>query len=49
VRKQPELLKKKPYYPPEIKVYGTVRELTEKKGLRGVKDGGSFPRTRTHM
>jgi hypothetical protein len=49
VRKEFEHPKKKPYLPPEIRVYGTVQELTEKKGLRGKRDGGSFPKTRTHV
>lgn len=49
MRKEPEHTNKKPYSPPEVKVYGTVQELTEKKGLRGAKDGGTFPRTRTNL
>jgi hypothetical protein len=49
VRKELERSKKRPYHPPEIRVYGTVLELTAKKGLRGNRDGGSFPKTRTHV
>jgi hypothetical protein len=40
---------KKPYSPPLITVYGTVQELTQKKGLRGTNDGGRFPRFATHV
>ena len=40
---------KKPYSPPLITVYGTVQELTQKKGLRGKSDGGNFPRFATHV
>jgi hypothetical protein len=29
---------KKPYSPPKVTVYGTVRELTLHQGLRGHKD-----------
>lgn len=39
---------KKPYSCPVITVYGTVRELTQTVGLRGNRDGGSFPSYRTH-
>jgi hypothetical protein len=35
---------KKPYSAPKLTVYGTVRELTQKKGKRGKPDGGKFPR-----
>jgi hypothetical protein len=39
---------KKPYEPPELKMYGTVRDLTKKVGLRGQSDNGtSFPNIRT--
>jgi hypothetical protein len=40
---------KKPYSSPIITVYGTVRELTQKVGLRRTSDGGNFPRARTHV
>lgn len=39
---------KKPYSPPIITVYGTVRELTQKVGMTANRDGGHFPRTKTH-
>jgi hypothetical protein len=39
---------KKPYSCPIITVYGTVKELTQTVGLRGNRDGGSFPSYRTH-
>jgi hypothetical protein len=31
---------KKPYLSPNLTIYGTVRELTLKVGLRGKRDGG---------
>jgi hypothetical protein len=37
---------KKPYSPPKVTVYGTVRELTLHQGLKGRTD--SPPRTPTH-
>jgi hypothetical protein len=40
---------KKPYSSPKLTVYGTVQELTQKKGLGGNADGGSFPRSQTHI
>jgi hypothetical protein len=40
---------KKPYSCPIITVYGTVQELTQKKGLRSNNDGGHFPRAKTHV
>ena len=40
---------KKPYSSPIITVYGTVRELTQKNGLRGNSDGGRFPHAKTHV
>jgi hypothetical protein len=40
---------KKPYSSPIITVYGTVRELTQKVGLRSRTDGGRFPRSKTHV
>jgi len=33
---------KKPYSSPELIVYGTVRELTQKAGFAGHSDGGSL-------
>ena len=33
---------KKPYEPPELKVYGTVRDLTKAVGPTGTPDGGQF-------
>ena len=41
---------KKTYEPPRLIVYGTVRDLTQKVGIRATLDGGSFPtpRTATH-
>lgn len=36
---------KKPYEPPELKVYGTVRDLTKTVGFTSRNaDGGAFPR-----
>jgi hypothetical protein len=40
---------KKPYSSPTLTVYGTVRELTQKVGLRRHTDGGRFPRNRTSL
>ena len=40
---------KKPYSSPVLTVYGTVRDLTNKIGLAGQKDGGLFPRNKTHI
>jgi hypothetical protein len=40
---------KKPYASPKLTIYGTVQELTKRRGLRGNRDGGTFPRSRTHM
>ena len=37
---------KKPYSPPKVTVYGTVRELTLHQGLRGQKD--HTPKNPTH-
>ncbi|MGH9718364.1 MAG: hypothetical protein ACRD4R_16775 [Candidatus Acidiferrales bacterium] len=34
---------KKPYTPPVLKIYGTVRDLTKKVGYRGQPDSGTFP------
>ncbi len=38
---------KKPYSKPTLTLYGTVRELTQRVGLHGSIDGGTFPRSRT--
>lgn len=40
---------KKPYLSPVLTVYGTVTELTKKRGPRGNRDGGTFPTSRTHL
>jgi hypothetical protein len=34
---------KKPYTPPVLTVYGTVRDLTRSVGTHGSLDGGTFP------
>jgi hypothetical protein len=49
MRKSVERGAKKPYTPPILTVYGTVRELTQRVGLRRQRDGGRFPRVRTSM
>jgi hypothetical protein len=38
---------KKPYSPPTLTVYGTVRDLTQNVGTVGSLDGGGFPRNRS--
>jgi hypothetical protein len=38
---------KKPYSKPTLTLYGTVRDLTQRVGLHGSNDGGSFPRGRS--
>jgi hypothetical protein len=38
---------KKTYTPPQLTVYGTVRELTHKVGPTHNSDGGKFPKNRT--
>jgi hypothetical protein len=38
---------KKVYSPPQLTVYGTVRELTQKVGPTQRSDGGKFPKNRT--
>ena len=38
---------KKPYSKPKLTLYGTVRELTQRVGLHGNSDSGTFPRGRT--
>jgi hypothetical protein len=40
---------KKPYSSPKLTNYGTVQQLTQKKGLRKTTDGGQFPHIRTHI
>ena len=40
---------KKPYMSPKLTIYGTVQELTKARGISGNRDGGSFPRFRTHV
>lgn len=40
---------KKPYSSPVLTVYGTVRDLTNRNGVRGQSDGGKFPRNKTHI
>ena len=40
---------KKPYVSPKLIIYGTVQELTKTRGFRGNRDGGGFPRSRTHV
>jgi hypothetical protein len=49
MRKPIEQGTKKPYSSPILTVYGTVRELTQKVGLRRARDGGRFPRVRTSI
>jgi hypothetical protein len=40
---------KKPYSKPKLTVYGTVRELTQRRGARGKIDGGPRANPRTHV
>jgi hypothetical protein len=40
---------KKPYVSPKLTIYGPVQELTKRIGIRGNRDGGGFPRSRTHI
>jgi hypothetical protein len=40
---------KKPYSKPTLTVYGTVKELTQSRGIRGRSDGGPRARPRTHV
>jgi hypothetical protein len=49
MRKSVERGAKQPYTTPILTVYGTVRELTQRVGLRRARDGGRFPRVRTSM
>jgi hypothetical protein len=39
---------KKPYAPPVLSVYGTVKDLTKNVARHGSKDGGKAPNIRTH-
>jgi hypothetical protein len=47
--KRPTPGPKKPYATPVLTVYGTVRDLTQRVGLRRNLDGGRFPRVRTSL
>jgi len=49
MRKSVERGAKKPYSSPILTVYGTVRDLTQRVGLRRQRDGGRFPRVRTSI
>jgi hypothetical protein len=40
---------KKPYSSPTLTIYGTVRQLTQKVGLRRTADGGTRLRIKTHL
>lgn len=41
---------KKPYTPPVLTVYGTVRDLTKTTGATGGFDGGAFsPKVKTGL
>jgi hypothetical protein len=40
---------KKPYSKPSLTLYGTVRELTQRVGARGRRDGGGRRAPRTHV
>jgi hypothetical protein len=40
---------KKPYEPPALTIYGTVRELTKKVGNTGSADGSFNPTLRTGL
>jgi hypothetical protein len=40
---------KKPYTPPVLTVYGTVRDLTRKVTSVGTADGAFFPHNRTQV
>ncbi len=42
VKQEPEK-PKKPYTKPTLTIYGTVRELTQKVGQNGQRDGGIIP------
>jgi len=38
---------KKPYAPPQLTVYGNVRDLTQTNRTGKFSDGGGFPRNKT--
>ncbi len=38
---------RKPYAPPQLSVYGTVKALTKKMGFHHTRDGGGLPRIKT--
>ena len=40
---------KKPYTPPKVTVYGTVRELTLAKGFHGTKDNAIGVKNKTNF
>ena len=40
---------KKPYVPPTLTVYGTIRELTKAVGNKLRPDGGRFPKNATSI
>jgi len=40
---------KKPYKPPVLEVYGTIRELTKNVGNTGKNDAGSSSKTKTSL
>ena len=40
---------KKPYNPPILIVHGTVKDLTQRTGTVGHRDGGRRYRIRTHI
>jgi hypothetical protein len=40
---------KKPYQSPVLTVHGTVQKLTQHTGVTKNKDGGRFPRSKTHL
>jgi hypothetical protein len=39
---------KKVYKPPELQVYGNLREITQNVGTKGTSDGGAGASNRTH-
>lgn len=45
--KVPAVKVKKPYTPPKLTCYGTIRDLTQKIGKSGSKDSGVRVLTRT--
>jgi hypothetical protein len=40
---------RKPYQSPVLTVHGTVQQLTQHTGITKNKDGGRFPRSKTHL